>query len=159
MLLCHCINRGHSSPAISGWANGVDGRRWYQQTKGRLHGSTSAEQVGLTVTALLSYKWFAGLGGRTPAVISYSYLHDFVWKLMAGTELQTRREAWMCMARSIQEFLGKGYMPPSFTDGAFTEEPRQWPHGLVEMCRICAGDNSCVLGGQEHLRLEPEDAM
>lgn len=56
--------------------------------------------------------------------------------------LESRREGWMFMASSIQEFLGEGYMPRSFTDGVFTEEPlSHWPHGLVKMCQICAGDD------------------
>lgn len=138
VFFCHCIKE-ELFPAIRDW---TDGQLWYQQTKMRLHGSRSPEQVALTVTALHSYEWFAGFGNKTLAIISYSYLVGFAQKLMASNELENRQEAWMCMALSIREFLGEDYMPRFFTDGVFTEEPpMNWPRGLAEMYQICAGDD------------------
>ena len=142
VLLCHCMGMEDGFQAVRDWGNGPS---WYEHTKKRLHGSGTAEQIALTVTALHVYAWLAGRGNKILAVTSYNYLIALVQKRMAGEEL--RRKAWMNMAGSIKEFLGAAYMPPSFVEEDFTGVPplSYWPTGLVDLYQKCAGNNGWVL--------------
>lgn len=138
------MSEGVRCLAVREWATSYDGRCWYEQARRRLHGSTTKGQVALSVTALLSYEWLSGSIDKSLAVTSYSHMDDFGSKLMAGKALEDRREAWRLMACSIRRFLGESYVPCRFTD-TFTEGiPQFWPHGMVEMYRICAGDDVWV---------------
>src|SRR5262245_19922642 len=107
ILLCYCTSRGDVGEALRAWANSPEGRSWYQRTMTALLKAQVAEQLILTVLALVCYLRLCAPDEASEPV-NGSYLWDF-GDLLDGQQLKNQRAVWERMASSIRRVVGESY--------------------------------------------------